>query len=338
MSATQFDYKVRDPEGRFREGRVKADTEAAVAEKLMAMGYVPLEVKPAGVGLQKEISFGRKRVKLKDLSIFARQLATMIDAGLTLMRALSILAEQLENPSLQEVIAKVKQDVEGGHSLSSAFANDTYKTFPPFMISMTRAGEAGGFLDTAMLQVAETFEAEVRLRGKIKAAMTYPVVVFVMAILMVTGMLLFVVPIFEQMFIDLGGDLPLPTQVLVTLSGAMKFVAPVGGGVRHRIRVLVAPAQERRGRPQHRGPAAAQAAGVRTAVAQDRALPVLPQPQHAAALGRPDPRLARDRRPTPPARSSSRAHSRRCGSRWPRATRSPGRSASTTCSRRWSCR
>lgn len=226
MSATQFDYKVRDPEGRFREGRVKADTETAVAEKLMAMGYVPLEVKPAGMGLQKEISFGRKRVKLKDLAVFARQLATMIDAGLTLMRALSILSEQLDNPSLREVVAKVKQDVEGGHSLSSAFANDPHKTFPPFMVSMTRAGETGGFLDTAMLQVAETFEAEVKLRGKIKAALTYPVVVFVMAIVMVTGMLLFVVPIFESMFEDLGGQLPLPTRVLVMLSGAMKFIAP----------------------------------------------------------------------------------------------------------------
>jgi type IV pilus assembly protein PilC len=226
VSATQFDYKVRDPEGRFREGRVKADTETAVAEKLMAMGYVPLEVKRAGVGLQKELSFGRKRVKLKDLAIFSRQLATMIDAGLTLMRGLSILAEQLENPSLREVVAKVRQDVEGGHSLSSAFANDPHKTFPPFMVSMTRAGETGGFLDVAMLQVAETFEAEVKLRGKIKAAMTYPVVVFVMAILMCTAMLLFIVPIFEGLFNDLGGTLPLPTRILVALSGAMKFIAP----------------------------------------------------------------------------------------------------------------
>jgi type IV pilus assembly protein PilC len=226
MSATQFDYKVRDAEGRFREGKVKADNEKAVAEKLLTMGYVPLEVKKSGTGLQKEISFGRKRVKLKDLAVFARQLATMINAGLTLLRALSILAEQLENPSLREVVAKVKQDVEGGHSLSQAFANDVHKTFPPFMVSMTRAGETGGFLDTAMQQVAETFEAEVKLRGKIKAALTYPIVVFVMAILMCVGMLLFVVPIFETMFKDLGGTLPLPTRILVALSGAMKFIVP----------------------------------------------------------------------------------------------------------------
>lgn len=226
MPAAQYDYKVRDAEGRFREGRVKADNETAVAERLMEMGYVPLEVKSAGTGLQTELSFGRKRVKLKDLALFSRQLAAMIDAGLTLMRALSILSEQVENPSLREVIAKVKTDVEGGHSLSGAFANDEHDTFPPFMVSMTKAGEIGGFLDVAMRQVAETFEAEVKLRGKIKAAMTYPVVVFVMAILMCVGMLLFIVPVFDKMFSDLGGELPLPTQILVHISAALRFAIP----------------------------------------------------------------------------------------------------------------
>ncbi|QCW52627.1 type II secretion system F family protein [Nocardioides dongxiaopingii] len=192
----------------------------------MAMGYIPLEVKEAGTGLQKELSLGRKRVKMKDLAVFARQLATMIDAGLTLLRALSILAEQVENPSLREVLSKVKTDVEGGHSLSSAFANDEHHTFPPFMISMTKAGEAGGFLDVAMRELADSFEAEVKLRSKIKAAMTYPVVVFVMAILMCLGMLLFIVPIFEGMFEDLGGTLPLPTRFLVFLSGLMGYIVP----------------------------------------------------------------------------------------------------------------
>lgn len=226
MSTGLYDYKVRDAEGRFKEGRVKADTQSAVAEKLLAMGYIPLEVKEAGTGLQRELSFGRKRVKMKDLAVFARQLATMIDAGLTLLRALSILADQLENPSLREVLHKVKADVEGGHSLSSAFANDEHDTFPPLMISMTKAGEAGGFLDVAMREIADTFEAEVKLRGKIKAAMTYPVVVFVMAIVMCLGMLLFIVPVFDKMFQDLGGQLPAPTQFLVSLSAALRFIGP----------------------------------------------------------------------------------------------------------------
>ncbi|TIC88433.1 type II secretion system F family protein [Nocardioides sp. GY 10113] len=222
----QYAYKVRDTAGRFKEGKVKAASETAVAEQLLAMGYVPLEVKPAGVGLNRDISFGRKRVTMKDLAVFSRQLATMVDAGLTLMRGLTILADQVENPELRRALHEVKKAVEGGQSLSQAFAADR-RTFPPFLVSMARAGEVGGFLDVALKQVAETFEAEVKLRSKIKAAMTYPVVVFCMAILMCIGMLLFVVPIFEGMFADLGGQLPLPTRFLVALSGVVRYGAPI---------------------------------------------------------------------------------------------------------------
>lgn len=226
MTVQQFDYKVRDHDGRFREGKVKAASEQVVAEKLMAMGYVPLQVTASGQGLNREITLPTsKRVKLKDLALFSRQLATMVDAGLSLLRALVILSEQAESPAMRVSLAEVRTAVEGGHSLSAAFAAQPM-VYPPLMVHMTRAGETGGFLDAAMRQVAETFEADVRLRGKVKAAMTYPVVVFVLAILMCLGMLLFVVPIFEEMFESLGGTLPLPTQVLVTLSDAMVYVAP----------------------------------------------------------------------------------------------------------------
>ena len=228
MTASQYAYKVRDASGKFREGKVRAETENAVAEKLLSMGYVPLEVRRTGTGLQKEITLGRKRVKTKDLAVAARQLATMVDAGLSLLRALSILAEQVENPELRRVLVKVRQDVEGGHSLSAALAAER-EVFPPFMISMIRAGESGGFLDGALRQVADTFEADVKLRSQVKSAMTYPVVVFCMAILMCIGMLIFIVPIFEKMFTDLGGDLPAPTKVLVMLSESMKYVLPTLG-------------------------------------------------------------------------------------------------------------
>jgi type IV pilus assembly protein PilC len=227
-TATQYAYKVRDAAGKFSEGKVEAASEAAVADKLRAMGYVPLEVKPANVGMQREISFGRKkRVKTKDLAVFSRQFATMIDAGLTMIRALSIMADQSENAELRRVLRGVKQDVEAGMSLSASFAKSP-EVFPPLMVNMTKAGEAGGFLDGAMRQIADNFEAEVRLRGKIKAALTYPVVVFVLAILMCIAMLIFVVPVFSGMFEDLGGELPLPTKVLVMLSGAMKYLVPTG--------------------------------------------------------------------------------------------------------------
>ena len=226
MSTTQYTYKVRDARGKFVEGKVEAASEAAVADKLRAMGYVPLEVRAANVGMRREIRLGgKKRVKLKDLSVFSRQFATMIDAGLTILRSLTIMSEQSENPELRRVLKQVKQDVEAGMSLSASFAK-TPEVFPSLMVNMTRAGETGGFLDVAMRQIADNFEAEVKLRSKIKAAMTYPVVVFFLAILMCIGMLVFVVPVFEGMFEDLGGELPLPTKVLVFLSSTMRFALP----------------------------------------------------------------------------------------------------------------
>ena len=124
------------------------------------------------------------------------------------------------------MLRQVKQDVEAGQSLSAAFGK-VPEVFPPLMVNMTRAGEAGGFLDVTMRQIADNFEAEVKLRSKIKSAMTYPVVVFIMAILMCVGMLIFIVPVFKGMFEQLGGELPLPTQVLVMLSSGLRFAAPV---------------------------------------------------------------------------------------------------------------
>lgn len=226
MATTQYTYKVKDAAGKFVEGKVEAASEAAVADKLRAMGYVPLEVRAANVGMKREISLGRKKkIKLKNLAVFSRQFATMIDAGLTMLRGLTILADQSDNPELRRVLREVKQDVEAGNSLSTAFAK--HDVFPPLMVNMTKAGEAGGFLDVTMRQIADNYEAEVKLRGKIKAALTYPVVVFILAILMCIGMLVFIVPVFEGMFADLGGELPLPTKILVFLSGAMKFMLPI---------------------------------------------------------------------------------------------------------------
>ena len=227
MAATQYAYKVKDNRGKLVEGKVEADSENAVADKLKAMGYRPLEIKVANAGVNREIRlFGKPRVKLKDLAVFSRLFATMINAGLSMLRTLTILAEQTENSELQRVLRLVKTDVESGSSISAAFAKHP-RVFPPLMVSMVKAGEAGGFLDMSMRQIADNYESEVKLRGKIKAAMTYPVVVLMLAVVMVIGMLLFVVPVFEDMFATLGGTLPLPTQILVVLSGWMKFLAPM---------------------------------------------------------------------------------------------------------------
>ena len=223
-----FEYSVRDRSGKMVSGKLDAPNQLALVGKLKTMGYAPVSIRESGGGMNKEISLpGGNKVKLKDLAIMSRQFATMINSGLSLLRALSILAEQTESKGLAKTLAEVRNDVETGQSLSGSLAKHP-QVFPPLMINMCRAGEVGGFLDGVLLQIAENYEAEVKLRGTIKSAMTYPVVVFIMAILAVVGMLLFIVPTFAAMFTGLGGELPAPTKVLVFLSDAMKFVAPIG--------------------------------------------------------------------------------------------------------------
>jgi type IV pilus assembly protein PilC len=219
-----FEYKVRDTAGKIKTGKLDAESQAQVATKLKSMGYAPVSITQTNAGMSKEITipgFGKKKVTLKDLAVFSRQFATMINAGLSLLRALNILTEQTENKELTRVLAEVRNDIETGNSLSSGMAKHP-DVFPPLMVNMCRAGEVGGFLDAVMLQIAANYEAETRLRGKVKSAMTYPVVVFVIAILAVIGMLLFIVPVFVGLFETLGGTLPLPTLILVKLSQGLK--------------------------------------------------------------------------------------------------------------------
>jgi type IV pilus assembly protein PilC len=227
-TATLYEYSVRDRAGKLVNGKLEAQNEAAVVRQLRGMGYAPLKVKQANAGLSMEIKLpGGNKVGLKDLAIMSRQFATMIDSGLSLLRALNILAEQTESAQLAKVLGEIRTDVEGGAALSTAMAKHA-GVFPPLMINMCRAGEVGGFLDQVLLQIAENMEAEVRLRSKIKSAMTYPVVVFVIAVIAVIGMLLFIVPVFTKMFATLGGKLPAPTQALVYISKVMKILVPVG--------------------------------------------------------------------------------------------------------------
>jgi type IV pilus assembly protein PilC len=222
-----FQYSVRDKQGKLVNGKLEAANEAAVMQKLRGMGYAPVSVKESNSGLSMEIKLpGSDKVGLKDLAVMSRQFATMIDSGLSLMRALTILSEQTESPPLARVLTEIRGDVEAGAALSTAMAKHA-DVFPPLMINMCRAGEVGGFLDKVLLQIAENMEAEVKLRAKIKSAMTYPVVVFVIAIIAVVGMLLFIVPVFSKMFESLGGELPAPTKALVFLSSAMKIAAPI---------------------------------------------------------------------------------------------------------------
>jgi type IV pilus assembly protein PilC len=222
MATLTYEYKVRDRSGAVKTGKLDAESPSQVASKLKSMGYAPLSINQSNAGMGKEIRiFGKPKIKLKDLAIFSRQFATMINAGLSLLRALNILTEQTENKELARVLGECRNDIETGNSLSSAMAKHP-DAFPPLMVNMSRAGEVGGFLDQVMLQIADNYEAEVKLRGKVKSAMTYPIVVLCIAVLAVIGMLLFIVPTFVGLFKTLGGTLPAPTRVLVALSSGLK--------------------------------------------------------------------------------------------------------------------
>ncbi len=229
MPATKtFEYKVIDNQGKKVKGKLDATNETAAVASLRQQGVVPLQITESGVGMSREIKipgFGNK-VKLRDLAIFARQFSTMTSSGLSLLRALSILEEQTARAALKTVLGEVRSDVEGGSSLSNAMAKHD-RVFPLLMVAMIRAGETGGFLDDALERIAVNLEKDAALRGKIKSALTYPIIVLAFSFFMIAAVLIFIVPIFEKMFKQLGGQLPLPTRIIVNISHALIWLGPL---------------------------------------------------------------------------------------------------------------
>jgi type IV pilus assembly protein PilC len=218
--ADTFQYKVRDRAGNVTTGSLVADSEALVLARLREQGLTPLDVKREKRGIG-QIEIGGKKVKLKQVAVFSRQFATMVNSGLPILRGLSILAEQTENKELARVLGAARMDVEQGSSLSGALAKHDH-VFNNLYISMVRAGETGGSLDSTLVRLAEMIEREVALRGKIKSAMTYPVAVVALVILIMSAMLLFVVPQFETIYASLDAKLPLPTRSLLFMSEVFK--------------------------------------------------------------------------------------------------------------------
>jgi type IV pilus assembly protein PilC len=218
--ADTFAYKVRDRSGNLIAGSLIADSETLVLKRLREMGYTPLIVKREKKGIGS-IEFGKKKIKLKELAVFSRQFATMVNSGLPILRGLSILAEQSSNKELARVLQATRMDVEQGASLSQAFVKHP-KVFNDLYVSMIRSGETGGSLDDTLMRLAAMLEREVHLRGKIKSAMTYPVAVVALVVLIMSAMLLFVVPQFQSIYGQLGGSLPLPTKVLLIMSQIFK--------------------------------------------------------------------------------------------------------------------
>jgi type IV pilus assembly protein PilC len=219
-----FSYKVRDKAGKLVEGQLEAENAQLVVSKLRSMGYVPIEIEQqSSKSLSRDLKIPgfSDRIKLKDVQVFSRQFATMISSGLSMLRSLYILAEQTESAPLAAVVNQVRMDVERGASLSAALAKHP-KAFSRLYVAMVRAGEAGGVLDSVLQRLATTIEKQVELRRKVKSAMTYPAVVSCLVLLLVTAMMLFVVPMFQNIFSALGGKLPLPTEILIKVSNVVR--------------------------------------------------------------------------------------------------------------------
>jgi type IV pilus assembly protein PilC len=225
----EFAYSARNSKGQTVSGRLPAEKQADVLAILKTRELSPISIAEAASQSLMSRSFVlprfRSKVTVKDLAILTRQLSTMVSAGLPLVKSLLILSSQTERPLLSQALSDIRLDVQSGLTLSAAIERRP-TIFPPLMTSLVRAGETGGFLDRSLDSIAATFEADAKLKSSIRSAMTYPIAVLIMAVLGVIAMLIFIVPIFQKMFQDLGGELPWPTQFLVTLSPIAAWGSP----------------------------------------------------------------------------------------------------------------
>ena len=238
MSLT-FEYKVRDQSGSLVEGQLEGDSMALVVRKLREMGYMPIAVTPkSNINMRTEIKIPgiSDRVKLKEVAVVTRQLSTMVDSGLSVVRSLGILGGQTENKELARILLAVRLDVEHGSALSVACARHP-KVFSQLFCTLVHAGEVGGNLDEVLGNLATTIEKQANLNRTIRSAMTYPAVVLSVMVVIFTAMILFIVPVFQNLFKSLGGKLPLPTQILIDVSKivaspwVLVIIAAIIGGI-----------------------------------------------------------------------------------------------------------
>jgi type IV pilus assembly protein PilC len=216
-----YAYTAINAQGLESSGEVNAPDFSAAREQLRVRGLLPQKLEELPASGEDGFRTVMKAIKPKSLQIFSRQFATMIEAGLNVVSSLVILEEQTEDRYLAAVIKELRADVEGGLLLSQAMARHP-KVFNRLYISMVEAGEAAGILDTVLDRVAFQIEKETQIKRRVKGAMIYPIMVLIFATLVLTGMLLFLVPIFVKIFAQLGGELPKLTQIVVGASNILK--------------------------------------------------------------------------------------------------------------------
>jgi type IV pilus assembly protein PilC len=212
-----FAFKAIDMAGTPQAGMVAGASVASVTSELQGRGLKVMALDEKKSGMKMELSLGPKKVKAAELTIMTRQLATMISSGMTLLRTFYVLEDQIENPKLRDTVAQVRSDIEAGTTFSDALAKHP-RIFGTLYVSMVRAGEAGGVLEESLDRVADQLEKDDSLRRQVKSAMAYPTVVLAFALLVLTALIAFIVPVFVKVFADFGGELPLITKFTVTLS------------------------------------------------------------------------------------------------------------------------
>jgi len=219
MAVYQWVGKTRNNE--IKKGELEAASEDAVKAHMVRQRITPTKIKKKPKDLFENVSFLQPKVKQADIILFARQFSTMIDAGLPIIQCLDILCTQQANPTFQKMLKNIKESVEGGATLAEALKKFP-KQFDDLFVNMIAAGEAGGILDAILRRLAAYMEKAARLKAQVKGAMTYPIVTLLIAIVVLAVILVFVIPVFEEMFADFGGELPVPTQIVVAMSEMVK--------------------------------------------------------------------------------------------------------------------
>lgn len=212
-----YEYMAVDKGGKQKKGTLEAQTPERVKEFLKNEGLIPISIKEQSF-LNKDISLGAKKIKPRDLSVFCKQFASIMQAGVTIIQALHMLSEQTENKTLREAVKNIQVDVEKGESLAGALRNQK-ELFPPILIHMVEAGEASGSLDVAFERLSVQFEKQAKVNGLVKRSLAYPIVIIFVAIAVVIVMLVVVFPKFEEMFASLDSELPAITKFVQSMSG-----------------------------------------------------------------------------------------------------------------------
>jgi len=216
-----YQWTGKNRKGKIQKGEMEVSNEEAVKNRLSAQKITPIKIKVKPKDLFENIAFLQPKVKEADIILLARQFSTMIDAGLPIIQCIDILYAQQENKTFKIMLKRIKEAVESGSTLAEALKKYP-KHFDDLFVNMIAAGEAGGILDVILQRLAAYMEKTAKLKGQVKGAMVYPIVTLIIAAIVLIVILVFVIPVFQEMFADFGGELPVPTQIVVNASEFVK--------------------------------------------------------------------------------------------------------------------